>query len=420
MTRINRRRFLQTAAAGGVGALATPNLSFGQSTAPIKIGMVMPLTGRFASHGMSAPPGVAFAFKKINQSGGIKSLGGRKLEMLLVDTKGDTKVTVSETERLLVDEKVTGIIGPFSSLDALAVNTFSDQYKTPFISPFWTTTRAFEKNSKYSRTLNLVSEAYARSTMEIIKHLKEKHGLSDKRIAMVYGNDEFGKSVAVDTLQLLNKAGVKPVLELPITPPATDLVPTILRIRESKPDIILATFFFLEAVGFLRAAESLNFRTPIIGIGSAFSDVRLPGALGPVASSALSIPIISASTGLEENSKYKPLRDFLASAADEPVRPNHPPGVEINWFCISAQAAIIFALGLEKAASTDREKLNDAISKMELAHGSSSMILPYYKPSLGWELNGRPKNESVLFSQWQNGKCVLVYPDEYATTKLQL
>lgn len=420
MVRLNRRRFLQAAAASGASALAAPSLSFGQGAAPIKIGMVMPLTGRFASHGMSAPPGAAFAIKKINAAGGIKSLGGRQLEMVLVDTKGDTKVTVSETERLIVDGKVSGIIGPFSSLDALAVNPFSDQYKVPFVSPFWTTTKAFDLNSKFSRPLNLTSSAYAAGTMEMLKVLREKHGLSDKRIAVVFENGEFGKSVAADTIALLNKAGVKPVIELPVTPPVTDFVPTVLRLRESQADIILATFYFLETVQLLRAAESLNFRTPIIGVGAGFSDVRLPGALGPVAEKALSIPIFAATTGLHEDSKYKPLHDFLESAEKEPVRPNHPPGVEINWFCLSAQAALIFAAGLEKAGSADGEKLNDAIRSMELAAGSPDLILPFYKPFLGWEANGRPKNTSVTFAQWQQGKSVVVYPDEHATAKVIL
>lgn len=416
---LRRRDFLAQAVAASAAGIATTARA--QSQAPIKLGMVLPMSGRFASYGVSGQPGAAFATRYINARGGVQSLGGRKMELLIADTKGDTKVTVSEIERLINDEKVVGIVGPFSSLDAMSANLLSDQYSVPFISPYWVSAKAFELNSRFARTINITSDTYADSTMKMLGVLRDKHGMKADKIAILYDNSEFGRSVGHNLREQLKRAGNPAVLDLPVTPPVTDFTPFVLRARDSGADVVLAGFYFNEAVLYIRASDALNFRVPVIGFASGFSDFRVPDALGSeIAQRALSIPIFGATTGLGEGSRYTPMQAFMQAFQDEPIRPHHTPGVEMDWYMLGAQAVFTFKLALEAAATTDGAKLNDAITKLSIPAGSEWLILPFYDPALAFAPNGAPKNQQIAFAQWQSGRSILVAPDNLAVAKPRL
>ncbi len=410
-----RREFVRLSVAAAAASLSPRTFSQSRGASPIKLGMVTPVTGRFASYGASAIPGAMLAAKLINGGGGIASLGGAPIELVIVDTKGDAKVTVAETERLINEEKVVGIVGPFSSLDALAANPLSDQYRIPFVSPFWSSEKAFTLNSRYSRTLNLVSSSYASGGVNMLKVLRAKYGLA-RKVALVYDSGEYGKGASAAARPLLEAAGMVPVLDLPVTPGASDYGPTILRIRDSGADTILAGFYFQESVLLLRAADSLNFRAPIVGMGSGFTDVRLPGALGPeVAARALKAPVFGTATGMRLDTKYAPLQKLLKASESESVRPGNTPGIELQWYGLAAQAVNVFRLGLEQAASRDGVNLNNAIAALKLARGSDTMVSPFYDPAIAWDQAGKPLNQVPSIEQWQDGKAVIVYPDDVAT-----
>jgi branched-chain amino acid transport system substrate-binding protein len=419
---LNRRRFLELTLAGASTLAFSRGASAQGAPGEIKLGVVMPLSGRFASYGSSARPGIEFTVKMINERGGIKSLGGAKLRLAWADTKGDTKVTVAEIERLISDEKVTGIIGPFSSLDSVAANPLSDQYKIPFVSPFWTSAKAFTLNSRYSRTLNLTSNSYAPGAIKLFNLLKERHGLAGKKIGLLYDNSEYGRGIAEWIKKELERIGQAPSIDLPVTPPITDLGPSILRLRDSGADFLFVGFYYQEAVLYFRAADVLNYRVPAIGLGSGFIDPRLPGALGKeTAARVLQFPVFCGNTGLNEDTKYPPLQAFLKATEKEAQRPGHSPGVEFDWYLLAAQTVLVFKNALESSASRDGSKVNDAILKMSLPRGSTDLVLPFYDPALAWaERNGQPLNQAVVFSQWQNGKPVVVYPEDVATAKPKL
>lgn len=420
-TTMKRRDFMQLSIAATATTAWQGALAQGGRPAPIRLGMVLPITGRFASYGASAVPGAQLAVKLVNEKGGIASLRGAPLELIVTDSKGDTKVTVAEVDRLINEEKVAGIVGPFSSLDALAANPLSDQYKIPFVSPFWSSDKAFTLNSRYSRTLNLTSGSYASGAVNMLKALRAKHGLAANKVALVWDSGEYGKGAAAAVRRHLEALRITPVLDLPVTPGATDYTPTILRIRDSGADVVIPCFYFQEAVLLLRAADALNFRAPIIGCGSGFADMRLPGALGAdVAARALKAPVFGTTTGLRENSKYAPLQGLLKAAEKEAIRPGHTPGVELEWYGLAAQAIYVFKLGFEQAATTGGSNVNDVIAAMKVRRGSEWVVAPFYDPDLSWEPNGQPRNQVPSIAQWQDGKSVIVYPDDVAAAAPRL
>src|SRR5438270_4194557 len=128
--RVNRRVFLGTVgAAAALGAL--PAIGRAQAK-EVRLGYILPVTGPLAFEAQLALNGLLLAVDEINGAGGIKSLGGAKITLLPGDTQNKVELGNSEAARL-IDQGVTTLIGPFSSLVAFSVRQVTEKNKTPFL-----------------------------------------------------------------------------------------------------------------------------------------------------------------------------------------------------------------------------------------------------------------------------------------------
>src|SRR5258705_12818808 len=130
-TRFGRRRFLTTLGAAGAATLVAPAFLRAQSR-EVKVGYILPVTGPLAFEAQLALNGLQQAVDEINGAGGIKSLGGAHITLLPGDTQNKVELGNSEAARL-IDQGVTAIIGPFSSLVAFSVRQVTEKNKTPFL-----------------------------------------------------------------------------------------------------------------------------------------------------------------------------------------------------------------------------------------------------------------------------------------------
>ena len=128
--RVSRRVFLKTA--GAVAALgALPTVGRAQAK-EVKLGYILPVTGPLAFEAQLSLNGLQLAVDEINAAGGVKALGGAKLTLSPGDTQQKVELGNSEAARL-IDQGVTVLIGPFSSLVAFSVRQVTEKNKTPFM-----------------------------------------------------------------------------------------------------------------------------------------------------------------------------------------------------------------------------------------------------------------------------------------------
>ncbi len=111
------RRQLNQAIVGALGALALPAVA--QRAPALKLGILLPLSGRFAAYTASAVPGIELAAKLLTEK-------GTPVQILKADTRGDPKLSASEAERLILDEKVNGVLGPFQTVDVYSAGPLGD------------------------------------------------------------------------------------------------------------------------------------------------------------------------------------------------------------------------------------------------------------------------------------------------------
>src|SRR4030042_193053 len=132
--KIDRRTFLKQTGAVGIGlvSMGFPNVLRGAQPTPIKIGGLWPITGILAAGGSSCMNGAKVGIAEINEAGGIKALGGAKLELLVADVQSKPEVGMAETERL-IREEVSMLIGSWGTDITLAATQVSAKYGIPHL-----------------------------------------------------------------------------------------------------------------------------------------------------------------------------------------------------------------------------------------------------------------------------------------------
>ncbi len=339
---------------------------------------------------------------------------GTPVQILRADTRGDPKLSASEAERLILDEKVNGILGPFQTVDVYSAVPLGDQHKVPFLSPTFVAESAYNTGSRYVRGLNIANSAYATGMADFLLHLR-KQGANITRIALAYDNSEYGRGVSAMIKERLAGSDLKVVLDLPVTPPVTDYTPQILRVRDSGAQAFVTCFFFPETALVLKAVDVSGLRIPTFVAGSSLTDARMPGTLGAeVAQRVLSGPVFGAHSGTTLDTRYEPLRRLFKAATASGIKLGADSPIDAHWLALGAQSVYAFKAALDAARSNSGEALNTAMQSLRLERGNELMVLPFYEPALEWEANGKPRHQTTAFAQWSGKDVQLVYPSALA------
>jgi branched-chain amino acid transport system substrate-binding protein len=129
--KVSRRAFLQTGAAVASGTLALPAVLRAQAPV-IKVGVLQPITGALAYDGQQGRIGAELAIRDLNAAGGLKSLGGARLETVFGDARSSPEGGTQEVEKMQADG-VVAIVGGFASPICLAATQAAARYGLPYI-----------------------------------------------------------------------------------------------------------------------------------------------------------------------------------------------------------------------------------------------------------------------------------------------
>ena len=154
---------------------------------PIKIGVVLPLTGDLSSMGEPAKDAVEFALEEINNAGGIN---GRKLEAIFENGKCDGAASISAVQKLINVDKVSAIIGEICSGATIAMAPIVEKNKVPLISPC-------SSNPDITNMGDYIFRVYPSDSLQG-KYMAEyvKNVLNYSKVAVLYVNNDWGKGVA--------------------------------------------------------------------------------------------------------------------------------------------------------------------------------------------------------------------------------
>jgi branched-chain amino acid transport system substrate-binding protein len=249
---------------------------------PIRIGVLLPLTGPFTKNGTEHWEAMQIARDMINERGGVN---GRKVELLVADVPSPA-AAISDTERLISTQKIKITTGSGLSPLAIAVSQASERAGVFH----WETTGAAEiitrRGFKYTFQVGGASRLYAQAAVDFtLDDLAKRLGKSptDLRIALLWENRAFGKSVGDGVRDYVKTKNIKLIYDEGYDQFATDMTPIVQKLKDVKPDVLIAISFPNDAILFQRKAKELDFYVgALVGVSAGYSNPDLENSIGSV------------------------------------------------------------------------------------------------------------------------------------------
>ena len=390
--RISRRNVL----IGGVAAFAAPAVLRAEP-APIKIGVLQPLTGALAFDGAQGKLGADAAFKQINDAGGIKSLGGARLEMVVGDARSTPDGGVAEVERM-AGEGVAAIVGGFASPICLAATQAAARYGLPYLVDVGVSdqivSRGLDNTFRFAPGFGMVSK---QAIANLVK-LNDAAGKPAKTAVLVHEDGLFGTGLAKLMQAELPKYGFE-ILDVIAHPtPSRDMTNIALQIRAKNPDLLIPSSYYAEFVLLARTMQQQRVRPKGIYcvLNGAASNYRFVKEFPEAAQYVMDC-----------NHWYDPRKEaaLALKKAVEAEGKFFTYNVALNYSNV-----LLLAAALERAASADRKALRDAVAASTFA----GHIMPYGPTHFE---NGQNTGAAPVNTQVQDKDIKVIFPADFADAK---
>ncbi len=326
--------------------------AFAQET--ITLGASVQETGALANTGRYYRDSYNFAVEKINERGGVK-VGGKTytLALKILDNQSDSNLSVRQYVQLLTQDKVNFLLGPFASDFALADSSVAEKYQVPMIQGGGASDQIFNRGYKFIFGTLPVASKYFESTIAMMGKITP----APRTVALLYADDAFDVSVANGTRELLQKAGIKLILDERYSSNTSDFSTLISQLKSGNPDAILVSGHETEALNFVRQAKSLNLAPKMYSftVGVPTADFRK--ALGKDSNYAFGMtPWVISPTSKDA---------YFGNAADFAKAYVARFGYDPDYHSASAVADVeAFVKAIEAAGSLDPKMVRDAISRI--------------------------------------------------------
>jgi branched-chain amino acid transport system substrate-binding protein len=395
MTRMNRRTILQGSGAAAA-VIAAPGLLRAQA-APIKIGILQPVTGALAQDGEYGRLGAEIALNEINNGGGLKALGGAKLQMVFGDARSTPEGGTAEVERMQA-EGVAAIVGGFASPICLAASQAAARYDIPYIVDVGVSDQIVNRGLKNTFRFGPGFGTVTTAALDNLVKLNDGAGKPAKTVVVVHEDGLFGSGMAKLMQAELPKRGFEILETIAHPTPSRDMSNVALRIRSLNPDLVIPSSYYAEFVLLSRTMQQQRIRPKGIYavLNGAASNFRFVKEFGDAANLVMDCNHWA--------DPRKPKTAQVKAQAEQGGRfwlYNTP----LNYSCVR-----LVADAIEKAGGGDRAKVTEALTNSTFA----DHIMPYGPTKF---VNGQNAGAAPVNTQVQNGDIKVIFPAEFADAK---
>ena len=374
----------------------------------IKIGSAISLTGKYATNGIHAKNGYEFAIQKIRDAGGVK-IGGKCYNFNVIyyddESKGDRGATLAE--RLISQDKVQYMLGPYSSGMTKAIAPVTEKYQIPMVEAEGASRSLFNKGYRYLFAVLSTSEQYLASAVTLAAEMAEKSGKkpSDVKVAIAVENDPFSLDIRAGVSEDAAKYGMNVVIDEQLPRDLSDMSSILTKVKLLKPDLLIVSGHSKGAATAVRQIEEQNIKVPMIALTHCEA-ADVTGNYGDAANDIL------CSTQWAETLSYKDPLFGTAAQYEQDFKKAFPEYKDkaVPYQIAQASAAVyVFKDAFERAGSLDKEKLRDAIAKTDM--------MTFYG-GIKFSDAGNNIAKPMVLRQIQDGEYNVVAPSAFASHKL--
>ena len=360
--------------------------SFGLAQAnTVKIGNIEPMSGPSATLGQQGKAAREMAVEEINAAGGIKSLGGMKLELIYADSESKPEKGVAEAERLINTEKVHVLTGCWNSAVTYPTTAVAERYGIPFIVPVSVADKITEQGFKNVFRIAAKDSWWTRDQFAFLKDMQNEFGTKVEKLAFVYENGDWGKGFATQWKKLAEEGGYKVVLDEPYPSTATDLSPVVQKIRRANPDVLMLVSNAADAILLTNTLAEYKVKLKaIVASGGGHADPSFLKAAGKNAEHLFDI-------GEWETDVNKP------GAKEANTKFKAKNGYNLTGEAVDAYLAMyVLKDALERAGSLEPAKIREALAATNLTDGPG-MIVGY--DAVKFDATGQNEKASLVIVQ---------------------
>jgi branched-chain amino acid transport system substrate-binding protein len=396
---LSRRRFLATTALGAAaasGSLAMPAVLRAQGAA-VKLGVLHPVTGALSYSGQQGRLGATMAIDDINAAGGIKSLGGAKIDPILGDAQSTPEGGTAEVEKMN-SAGVACIVGGYASSICLAASQAAARYDLPYVVDVGVAdsivTRGLKNTFRFGPGFGVI----AKIALDNLTAINDAAGKPAKTVIIVHEDSLFGSGLAKLLNAQLPGKGFEILETIAHPTPTRDFNTIVLKIKAQNPDLVIPANYYNEYVLLARTMQEQHVRPK--GIYS---------VLGGAASS------------------YKFVHDFPDAAkyimdCNHWFNPKNPKALALKKrvedkgqyytyeVYMNYSAILLVADALQRAASAERAQIIAALEGSTFA----DHLMPYGRTKF---VNGQNQGAAPVNTQVLDNDIKVILPPEFANAK---
>ena len=399
-TPLSRRRFLATsalsAASVAAGSIAMPSV-LRAAGEPVKLGVLHPVTGALSYSGQQGRLGATLAIDEINAAGGIKALGGAKIDPMLGDAQSTPEGGTAEVEKMN-SAGVSCIVGGYASNICLATTQAAARYELPYVVDVGVAdsivTRGLTNTFRFGPGFGVI----AKTALDNLVAINDGAGKPAKTVMIVHEDSSFGSGLAKLLNAQLPPKGFQVLDTIPHPTPTRDFNTIVLKIKEQNPDLVIPANYYNEYVLLARTMLQQHVRPKAIysvlgGAASSYKFVKeFPDAAKYI---------------MDCNHWFNPLSD-KAQALKKQVEAKgqfFTYEVYLNYSCVG-----LIADAIERAGSAERPKIVAALASSTW----SGHIMPYGPTKF---VNGQNEGAAPCNTQVQDNDIKVFLPEKFANAK---
>jgi branched-chain amino acid transport system substrate-binding protein len=371
----------------------------------ITLGSAISLTGKYATNGMHAKNGYEFAIQKIKDAGGVK-FGGKCYNFNVIyyddESKGDRAATLAE--RLINQDKVQYMLGPYSSGMTKAIAPVTEKYQIPMIEAEGASRSLFNKGYKYLFAVLSTSEQYLASAITLAAEKAKESGKepSSVKVAVAVENDPFSLDIRAGVLEDAARYGMKTVVDEKLPRDLSDMSAILTKVKLLKPDVLIVSGHSKGAATAVRQIDEQNVKVPMVAVTHCEA-ADVTGKFGAAANDIL------CSTQWAETLTYEDPLFGTAANFNTEVKAAYSDyaNKKVPYQLAQASAAVyVFKDAFERAGSLDKEALRDAIAATDLET---------FYGGIKFSEAGNNIAKPMVLRQIQDGKYNVVAPSAFAS-----
>ncbi|SDU14279.1 ABC transporter substrate-binding protein [Stappia sp. ES.058] len=395
---LRRREFLATGAAAalGLGVTGFPAVLRAQ-TAPVKIGLIHPVSGFIAFSGNQCREGAMMAIADINAAGGIKSIGGAKVEAVLADSQGKPEIGASEVTKM-AEAGIDGIVAGYASSISLATSQEAAKTNTPHVVDVGVSDQIVQRGLANTFRFGPGYGKIAEFAVDNLDTINKAAGSPAKTAMIIHEESLFGTGTAGLLSKRLPEKGIEVIDVIKHANPTRDFTNIVLQIKSQKPDLIIPANYYNEYVLLARTMRQQRIEAKGIYsvLGGAASNYKFVNEF-PEAADLI----------MDCNHWFNPKSDVALQrkAAAE------AKGLIYTYEVFLAYNAVLGLVdAIERAGSTDKDAVNAALAASEM----DMSYMPYGATKM---VDGQNEGAQPVNTQVQNGDIEVIFPAEFASAE---